>query len=183
MEHLELFSGHGVVPIECLLLPETSGHIQDMVKNLLKEPVEELGLGSAGLEPTVEAEAFGQREKSGKKGETTWQQTHLDHALSKGLAWWKPFRITDELRKKFPGINQLGPRALDILQLNGISFPESECRMVEVSQSMGRQSKMVDTMPCFTPKMQRWVTSRCRLVHGVESMMFQGLAYKSCSNL
>ena len=55
--------------------------------------------------------------------------------------------------------------------------------MVEVSQSMGRQSKMVDTMPCLTPKMQRWVTSRCRLVHGVESMMFQGLAYKSCSNL
>ena len=42
---------------------------------------------------------------------------------------------------------------------------------------------MVDTMPCLTPKMQRWVTSRCRLVHGVESMMFQGLAYKSCSNL
>ena len=182
-EHMELFSGHGVVPIERLLLPETSGPIQDMLKDLVKKPVEEPGLGSTGLEPPVEAEASGQSEKSGKKGETKWQQTHLDHALSKGLAWWKPSPITDELRKKFPGINQLGPRALDILQLNGIGFPESECRMVEVSQSMGRQSKMVDTMPCLTPKMQRWVTSRCRLVHGVESMMFQGLAYKSCSNL
>ena len=63
VEHLELFSGHGVVPIECLLLPETSGPIQDMLKNLLKKPVEELGLCSAGLGPPVEAEASGQRER------------------------------------------------------------------------------------------------------------------------
>ena len=69
-EHLELFSGHGVVPLERLLLPETSGTIQDMFKDLLKKPVEEPGLGSTGVEPPVEAEASGQSEKSGKKGET-----------------------------------------------------------------------------------------------------------------
>jgi hypothetical protein len=68
-EHLELFSGHGVVPLERLLLPETSGTIQDMFKDLLKKPVEEPGLGSTGVEPPVEAEASGQSEKSGKKRE------------------------------------------------------------------------------------------------------------------
>ena len=159
------------------------GPIQDMLKNLVKKPVEELGLGSAGLEPPVEAEAAGQREKSGKKGETTWQQTHLDHALSKGLAWWKPFRITDELRKKFPGINQLVPESLTPCSSTALAFLNQSAAWSRCRKAWAGKARWLTQCPASLPKMQRWVASRCRLVPGVESMMFQGLAYKSCSNL
>jgi hypothetical protein len=109
-----------------------------------------------------------------------WPAQHAQMAASKGLAWWKPSTITDETRAKYPGIATLGERQLDILATAGVGFPETTTRLIESSQSVERvtfSSADSSAIKCVIPRMRRWITSRCRIMHGAEALALQGMHF------
>lgn len=106
-----------------------------------------------------------------------WPLDHIDKAREKGLVWWRPANFTPEQKERFPALQAIPARQLDILLLSGVQFPEAKLRLIELSQSAGRNQYSEHSVGCMTPKMRRWATSRCRLLHGAESMFHQGLFF------
>ena len=86
--------------------------------------------------------------------------------------------FTPEARAKYPGINALCSRSLDVLEMAGVKVPEAVPRFIETGQSAGRggmdkSSKMF----CLTAKSRPYITSRCRVMHGKEYFRMQGIFY------
>jgi hypothetical protein len=148
---------HGMVPLESLLLPESSQLIKDML---------DADSNAIGIDSTPD--------------DALWPAQHIELATSQGIAWWRPSPITNEIRTKFPGIAVLGERQLDILVTAGVGFPEGTTRLVESSQRVDRvtySSHESTAVKCVIPRMRRWITSRCRILHGAEALALQGIYF------
>ena len=160
--HIDSMSNkHGMVQLDSFLLPDDSHLIQDMINRP----------DTAELPP----------DDTGDADPMLWPKMHCETAQSKGLTWWKPSPITQSTRDAFPGLSALGERQLDILTTAGVGFPETETRLIESSQRVDRvtvSSASSTSVKCVIPRMQRWVTSRCRMLHGVEALALQGLVFK-----
>lgn len=84
----------------------------------------------------------------------------------------------DDVQREYPGVKDLTKRSFDLLIMNGVKFPETVRRIIDVSQSAGRaRATMSDMLPCVTPKMAVYMTDRCRLITGQEALRSQGLSW------
>ena len=78
----------------------------------------------------------------------------------------------------WPGLVQLQGREIEILQASGVTqFPEQNCRTVEISQSMGWCKPMNRVSSAIIPRSRIYITSRCRLLHGIEALRLQSLHF------
>ena len=167
-DHVKQFSlNNGMLRLNSFIMPETSKCIQLALADARQ--------ANSNMEPGEVEEQEEDGDQSGMK----WPQKHLDRALATGHRWWETSGITSELKAKYPVIGLQTSRPIDILRLNDVSFPEPEkqMRLVETSVSSNRSRSVDHCIECVTPKMKRWITSRCRMVHGQEAMLMQGIAF------
>ena len=107
-----------------------------------------------------------------------WSGGHYNLFNKKRLDWFAAVEpSTDELLQ-FPGLRALCPREADVLYLKGCrSFPDSSCRILEISQSASRETGGVGgrCCPAITPTGREYVTDRCRLLLGIEQLRLQNI--------
>ena len=107
-----------------------------------------------------------------------WPGMHSDKFAAQGLRWWRSTDLeTDVAKHAFPGLRALTCRELEVLAYNEIDLPDSSCRLVNVSQGLGRQRPYGTHLQCCTPTMRQFITDRGRLVEGVEAFHFQAISY------
>ena len=70
-------------------------------------------------------------------------------------------------------------REIDLVRMKNVQFPEKECRLICTEKSYERTRATVGTSACVVPKMRGWLTSKCRYLHGLESMSLQGIHFPS----
>lgn len=169
------FSGHPCIPMERLLLPEHHPAVirgyQDVASRSPDER-ESPGKGSRERKAQAGDDAANKQRKVPK-----WIGQHVDLFGNAGEEWWASSPVTDELRALFPGLNKLSPREQDILLLRKVAVPEQVCRLIDVSQSISRTRPRENVSGCATPGMKVYISDRCRLVMGLESLNLQGIHY------
>jgi hypothetical protein len=67
----------------------------------------------------------------------------------------------------------------DILDMAGVSYPETHTRLIETSKSVAQACVSKTSVACICPRLTRSVTSRCRLLHPAEALHLQGLCVDS----
>lgn len=75
----------------------------------------------------------------------------------------------------FPALRTLTQRQLELLHLKGIQLPDSEFRVIDLSQNLGFANVVVDKFPCVTPDGQKFMSRLCRFTSAVEYLRFQGI--------
>ena len=77
----------------------------------------------------------------------------------------------------FPTLRMLAPREFDLLHIKfGMTYPQRPRRVVNISQSLQRSTESPGTI---TPGMRHYLSDKCRLVHGIEGFLQQGVHYGS----
>ena len=79
------------------------------------------------------------------------------------------------LEQTYPALKNLTQRQLEILALKGIPVPDSEFRVVDLSQNLAYASISCDKMPCVTPEGAKFLTKHVRFSTGIEALRFQGI--------
>lgn len=171
---MDRFIDHGMVPLKNMFLPDDDVHIMEMI-NLARGMVTEAAAETA----EVIGESSGGAQSSEGDANDKWPGMHFKLGNTAGMVkWWKPPVVTRAVRDKFPCLNMLPARAIDGLSLQGVTFPESSLRLFDTTQSAGRMREVDnDRMMCITPKMRVWMTSTCRVMHGLEGLNMQGIYY------
>ena len=86
----------------------------------------------------------------------------------------------------WPGLRALCMRAFQILHHFGVKYPESNLRLIDVSQSLDRlarlpaasSSSLGPAQACtFHTHTQAYLTTRCRLLHPIEQFRMLGISY------
>jgi hypothetical protein len=91
---------------------------------------------------------------------------------------------SDELCETFPFLKVMTRRQLELLYLLGVrELPEKIARVTDISQNFGFASITEGRVPCITPKGMKFVTSRCRLILGYESLRYQGMWFDDRNTL
>lgn len=91
---------------------------------------------------------------------------------------------SDELCETFPFLKVMTRRQLELLYLVGVrELPEKIARVTDISQNFGFASITEGRVPCITPKGMKFVTSRCRLILGYESLRYQGMWFDDRNTL
>lgn len=157
---------YGLVPLSAYVLPPEHPAVIKQLSRIERDP-----------QPAEPADSVF---KPGEKL-PQWPNSHWKHAQATGKDWAKVFRITDDEREQFPGLNELTERSGDILAAAGVSISEEELRLVEVGQTLGRggsnKSSKTDVVGCVTPNWRSWLTTQNRFNIGHESLMFMGISY------
>lgn len=107
-----------------------------------------------------------------------WPEQHAQ--LQPDGDWWLSHAPDPSTLAAFPGLLALSDREFDILGFGGVSeFPERGItRVVEVSQSASRLARVhSDCSALITPSGRKYVTSRCRLLLGLEELRLQSIVY------
>jgi hypothetical protein len=115
------------------------------------------------------------RPKTGR--EPKWIGDHIDNGALRGKPWWSIQCRDRDTLALFPGLACLSDRAWESLILNGVEIPERKVRTVDVSQKMTRQNIAEDIVHAITPTGMKYLTHRCRLLHGLESLWLQSLPF------
>lgn len=156
-----LATGHGMVPLDDLMLPESSELVQGMLNTGARAGAADEGDDTnMGAEDTEPVRTRPRANKVGKVERWPLQHYHLSAAVQQ--QWWKPSSATPELVQRFPGIGLLPDRSLDLLQHMGVVYPEEQLRLVETSQSMNRCHIAANCTPCVIPRTVAFVV--CYLV-------------------
>lgn len=161
--------------LEAFLLPETSTEVIEYLRNCAVQRHIDDGNMNAALASSsgllVERLATGLA--AGQKRKAAPPQWPVKHWEAAGLAWlrMRPFNDSDYLC--FPGLSALSHREAEVLQLMGVRLPEKPGRIIELSQSYGRNTAMSSVSPAVTPSGRRFSTSRGRLLLAEEDMRLQ----------
>ena len=75
----------------------------------------------------------------------------------------------------FPILRTLTQRQLEILHLKGVSVPDTDFRVVDLSQNLKFASVSTGKMPCITPDGAKFLTQQVRFLHGLEALRFMGI--------
>ena len=131
----------------------------------------------AGLQATWGVFKASTLSNRSSKRKCEWPAKH--HALFKrhGIDWALSHEPSDKMKLLFPGLLALSSREFDVLSMHGVSFPESHCRFIELSQSCDRHRK-ADGAGAVIPNIRRYISSRCRLLTGTEAMHLQSLWFE-----
>ena len=79
------------------------------------------------------------------------------------------------LTEAFPVLRAMTQRQLELLHLKGIRLPDSEFRVVDLSQNLMFSQVAKDKVPCVTPDGQKFLTQRVRFLTGIESLRLMGI--------
>ena len=113
--------------------------------------------------------------------DSTWHETHRKHCSAKGKEWdcrdW--ISTASEAIDDFPGVGMLTPREVDSLLCHDISFPDESLRLINVAPHIDRVRVQTEILECVTPRQRVWLSDRCRLLLGLESLFAQGIHYGS----
>ena len=102
----------------------------------------------------------------------------MEHHLASGTMWLQNASPTLDTLLCFPGLASLTDREMAILQLEKVSFPELALNVIEVSQNPTSASARSNVVfPAIVPRCRQYLTSRCRLVTGLEAMFIQNIVY------
>lgn len=94
------------------------------------------------------------------------------------------------MKDMYPGLWELGDRAIDCLTLRGVKVPEATLRFVQTSQSVDRKHQASGSMEgpsqapvgCLAGNTRPYITTRCRRAHGKELLRMQGIYYPGHDN-
>ena len=96
-----------------------------------------------------------------------------------GIDPFTPSKPLSEVFQLFPGLYGLTDREWDVLKAESIqSFPEVNGRCVTVGKSLGR-ARCTEISQCLTGNPRAYLSGRCRLMHGKEALLLQGIHYGS----
>ena len=84
---------------------------------------------------------------------------------------------SDTLVSTYPALRTLTRRQLEVLHLKGISLPDNQFRVVDLSQNLGFATATAGKVPCIAPAGEKFLTKECRFLTGVESLRLQGIWY------
>jgi hypothetical protein len=85
---------------------------------------------------------------------------------------------TDALKAKFPALKRLTQQQAELLHLNKADhFPDSEFRVLDLSQTLRFCKVTCGRMPCVTPSGQKFLTKQVRWLSGAEALRFQGMFF------
>ena len=84
---------------------------------------------------------------------------------------------SDAITSMYPVLRTLKRRQLEVLHLKGIPLPDSEFRVVDLSQNLSFASVTAGKVPCVTPAGEKFLTKECRFITGIESLRLQGIWY------
>ena len=84
---------------------------------------------------------------------------------------------SDAITSMYPVLRTLTRRQLEVLHLKGIPLPDSEFRVVDLSQNLSFASVTAGKVPCVTPAGEKFLTKECRFITGIESLRLQGIWY------
>ena len=112
-------------------------------------------------------------DKKRLKGKWT---THHATGWSSSRPWWEPSDFRDDkIVEQFPGLVELGPRQLDVLENLNIKLPESDPSTIDVNPSLGRcRSIYKNSCQCLTSTSIVYLPHRARRAHGVEHLRLMG---------
>ena len=82
-----------------------------------------------------------------------------------------------QVAQTFPAIRLLTRRQLEILYLKGITLPDCQFRVVDLSQNLQFSSVSKDKMPRITPDGAKFMTRQVRFLSGIEALHFMGIYY------
>ena len=124
--------------------------------------------------------SYGPRRARKRQCRGLWAEQHAQLMQDQGIDWWEPSWPTADVIQKYPGLQMLTDRQMDIVRATvGMTFP-GEKIMCDLSQSMGRARPQPAGMSCIvTPKGKLYLGHRCRFIHGIEALHLQGLHFGS----
>ena len=170
-------AGWPQTPIEDFLLPDSSSWLAEAHS----QAVEQWAVDSGNMRLAMLA---GGSDGAAKKPRTEahhkckWPNKHLELFRGAGLRWEASAHFDDIDLIVWPGLAGIKKRELEVLQLSGISeFPESTLRFLDCSQNVGWQQPRGDSVPAMIPRGKVYITTKCRLLHPVESLGFQSLRF------
>ena len=76
---------------------------------------------------------------------------------------------SDAVFDQFPGLGAFADRHFDAIKLNGVSFPETTRRVIDLSQATKR-CHISNHYQIVTPKCTNYLADACRLIVGQEAM-------------
>jgi site-specific DNA-cytosine methylase len=117
------------------------------------------------------------RRRSPDDADAKWPNQHMQLFRERGLDWWPSGYPSPDTIAKYPPLAYAMNRDLDILQLHGVTFPEEELRMIEVSQSASRSTETALHVMTITPACKLYLTSKCRFIFGVELLRLQSIFF------
>lgn len=160
--------GMSSVDIDDVILPEAHPLVQRYMRQLMEEP-------AAHSSSSRSDEHVGKRLKG-----SSWAAAHAAKFASAGLDWTQatPFKDPD-LRQLFPGVRALTDRQIDVLQASGVSLPDAQRRVVDVSMSIDWASSTVGRAGCFSSGSQLWLGHRGRLSLGVEALRMMNIRFSN----
>ena len=108
-----------------------------------------------------------------------WPMMHERMFEEMGIDPFTPSKPLPEVFQLYPGLYSLTDREWDILKAESIqSFPEVNGRCVTVGKSLGR-ARCTEISQCLTGNPRAYLSGRCRLMHGKEALLLQGIHYGS----
>lgn len=110
---------------------------------------------------------------------TKWPRMHYDLFQTKGLRWNGTKYPTEEECERYPMLQRMSLREFDILHARGVdSFPSSERKLVEVSQSLYRTHPVeADFVKALTPRIKYYISELCRYMVGIEELRLQSIHF------
>ena len=160
-ELVQSFMGHEVMNLDMFLLPESDHEVVSLLQ---------------GLRSRVDPGRLHQV-NSGDK----WVGKHLDKFVSRlrGRQWWQ----VDErvgMVSLYPGLLELLPREVDVLELNQVRVPDLQtpALTIDVSQTADRTRTSLGVLPCITPTCRIWLAHQGRLLRGIEAIWCQGIFFE-----
>ena len=141
-------------------------------------PIDELILEDSH---TLVTRDHGRKHRAAEDVSTETPQTRgawpLKHASACGDEWWKPspFRAANAL-EQYPGLAELCPRHIDLLEHFGIGLPEKHPCTVDLNPSLGRTRAVLynNKAPCLSVGSRLYLGHRARYACGVEHMRLMG---------
>ena len=156
---MDLLCGMMITPVDGYLYDETDPAVTNYYDSLLSHA----SSGSASA---------GKRLRS-----FDWPVVHMQRFREAGLEWCRCTGPDVETLRLFPGLLDLQPREQDILHLHGIGFAlETATRTIELKSIVDRGEIPrfgAESVTTVRPGMRKFITSRCRLVRGVEALRLQ----------
>lgn len=117
-----------------------------------------------------------------------WHSEQLAQAMQSGVQWWRRETLSCEVLACYPGLASLTDRELGILMLENTRFPEASLSVIEVSQNSGasrgadQRQRRDTTFHAVIPRTRQFLTTRCRVMTGLEALFVQNIRYPDDPN-
>jgi len=182
-ECMNALASSRLAPLESYLLPESHPYVKAVHEPALQHRLQRMGeqrLARVLASGVVHRANFKFKIDEDDLSED-WHEKTLRHYMAQGIQWWRQGKLSPSTLICFPGLARLSDRELAQLTLERVSFPEDQLCSMEVGQRGCKRSS--DNFQALIPRGRLYLTSRCRLLTGLEFVLAQGIWYDSPEHL